>query len=78
MASLTFTRTWECASQNHITINVTGDVEYTFHGDMDDLTGPVTEADKAACLKVLLRIAKIGRTRAQIRNALANGYTVTI
>lgn len=78
MASLTFTRTWECASQNHVTINVTGDVTYTFHGDIDDLTRPVTEEEKEAFMKVLLRVAKIGRTRAQIRNALANGYTVTI
>lgn len=78
MASFTLTRTRECGSQNHVTISVTGDVTYTFDGDMADLTGPVTEDEKEAFLKVLLRVAKIGRTRTQIRNALTNGYTITI
>ena len=78
MASMTITRTAECAAQNHVTLAVTGDVAYTYHGDLDDLTAPITDADKAAFLRVLLRFAKIGRTRAQVRTALANGFTVTV
>lgn len=78
MASITLTRTFECAAQNHITLNVTGDVSYTFHGDMGDITSPISEDEKQAFIKVLLRIAKIGRTRAQVRTALTNGYTVTV
>jgi hypothetical protein len=78
MASMTLTRTAECAAQNHITIEISGDVQHTYHGDMDELTAPVTEAEKDAFVKLLIRFAKIGRTRAQIRNALGNGVTVTI
>lgn len=78
MASMTLTRTSECAAQNHITIAVTGGVAYTFHGDMDDLTSPITEGEKDAFIKVLIRFAKIGRTKAQVRNALTAGVTVTI
>lgn len=36
MASITLTRTFECAAQNHIAIAVTGDVTYTFH-DFEEL-----------------------------------------
>lgn len=78
MAALTLTRTSECAGQTHITIAVSGDVSYTYHGNMDDITAPVTEEEKEAFIKVLLRVAKIGRTRGQIRNALTNGYTIVI
>ena len=78
MASITLTRTAECAAQNHMDIAVTGDVSYTFHGVLDDILAPITDAEKDAFIKVLLRIAKIGRTKAQVRNALTAGYTVTI
>jgi len=78
LASITLTRTSECATQNHITISVTGDATYNWHTTMDGITAPITEADKEAFLRVLLRIARIGRTDAQVRNALTAGYTVTI
>lgn len=78
MASLTITRINECAAQNHVVLTVTGGVSYTYRGDMDELTAAVTEDEKEAFIKVLLRVAKIGRTRAQVRNALTNGYTITI
>lgn len=75
---MTITRTAECAAQNHVTLSVTGDVTYTYRGDLEDLTAPITDADKDAFLRVLLRFAKIGRTRAQVRTALGNGFTVTV
>lgn len=78
MASIILTRTAECAAQNHMDISVTGDVTYTFHGELEDILSPITDAEKDAFIKVLLRIAKIGRTKAQVRTALGNGYTVTI
>ena len=78
MSSITLTRTAECTSQNHVTIAVTGDVTHTFHGDMDMLTDPITDAEKDIFIKCLIRLGKIGRTRAQLRNALSNGVTVTL
>lgn len=78
MASMTITRTFECASRNHVTLAVTGDVEYTYNGDMIDLTATVTDAEKEAFVKLLIRFARIGRTNAQVRTALTNGVTVTI
>lgn len=78
MASLTITRTVECDAQNHVTLSITGDVSYTYHGTMTDLTGPISDSEKDAFVKLLIRFAKIGRTPAQVRNALTNGVTVTI
>lgn len=78
MASITLTRVSECASQNHMHIAVTGDVTYEFNGELEDILSPITDTEKEAFIKVLLRIAKIGRTKAQVRNALGAGYTVTI
>ena len=78
MASITLTKTNECSSQNHLIVSVTGDVICTWHTNLDDITEQITDEEKIAFLKVLMRIAKIGRTRAQVRTALTNGYTVTI
>lgn len=78
MASMTITRTWECGALNHVTLAVTGDVTYTYHSDMNDLTAPITDEEKAAFVRVLIRFARIGRTNAQVRNALTSGVTVTV
>ncbi len=78
MSSLTLTRTQECAAQNHVVITVTGDVTYTYRGDMADLTGPISDAEKDAFVKLLIRFSKITRTNAQVRTALGNGATVTL
>jgi hypothetical protein len=59
---MTITRTWECTALNHVTLAVTGDVTYTYHGDMDDLTAPVTEDEKAAFVKSLIRCARSGKS----------------
>ena len=78
MATITLTRTSECAAQNHIVIAVTGDVAYTYHGELEDILSPISDDEKDAFVKVFLRIAKIGRTKAQVRTALGTGYVVTI
>lgn len=79
MASITFTKVYECAAGDHLRLAITGDVPAQEFGIyLPDLTGALTEEEKQAFLKVLLRIAKIGRTQSQIKNALTNGYTVTI
>jgi hypothetical protein len=78
LATLNIIRTTECPAQNHVTIAVTGDVAHTYHGDMADFLAPMTNDEKNAFVKGLLRFAKIGRTNAQMRNALTNGVTVTV
>lgn len=78
MSSITLTTVYECAGGDHLRINVTGDVNATIPIYYPELTEPVTDEEKQIFLKVLLRIAKITRTKNQIKNGLNNGYTVTI
>jgi len=78
MSSITLTTEYECAGGDHLRINVTGDVTATIPIYYPEVLEAVTEEDKQIFLRVLLKIAKITRTKAQIKNGLANGYTVTI
>lgn len=79
MANITFTKVYECAAGDHLRLAITGDVPSQEIGVyLPDLAVAITEDEKQAFLKVLLRIAKIGRTQVQIKTALTNGYTITI
>jgi len=80
MPSITLKTTYECAGGDHLMIAVTGDVVDTIAVYAPDLTGAVSEEEQQIFLKVLLRIAKISRTKAQLKTALssAQGLTVTI
>lgn len=78
MSSITLTTVYECAGGDHLRINVTGDVTATIPLYYPEVLEPITDAEKEAFLKVLLRVAKITRTKNQIKNALSNGYTLTI
>lgn len=78
MSTITLTTTFECAGGDHLKIAVTGDVTGTIPLYYPEILDPVTEEDKQAFLKVLLRVAKKTRTKAQIKNALASGFTLTI
>ena len=79
MASITFKKVYECAAGDHLRLTITGDVPSQEIGVyLPDLAGAITEEEKQAFLKVLLRVARIGRTQAQIKTALTNGYTINI
>lgn len=78
MSSITITRVLKCESGNHVTLRVTGDTEYTWNTTVAEMMSPISDEEKEVFLKVLFRLAKIGRTNNQVRNALTNGYTITI
>lgn len=79
MATITLQKVYECAAGDHLRVIVSGDVQAQDFGIyLPDLAGQITEEEKQAFLKVLLRVAKIGRTQQQVKTALTNGYTVTI
>ncbi len=78
MSAITLTTVFECAGGDHLKIAVTGDVTSTIPVFYPDILEPVSDSDKEVFLRVLLKIAKITRTKNQIKNGLANGYTVTI
>lgn len=78
MATLTLRITNVCAGGEHFTLTATGDVSYSCGYGVAEFTAPLTDAEKEAFLKVLVRFAKIGRTAQQVKNALIAGATVTV
>lgn len=78
MGSITLTKTRECADGTHLTISITGDFTGTINFYAPDLMEPITNDDREAFLRVLLRLCKKGKTMAQVKNALNNGITVSI
>ena len=79
MATITLTKVYECAAGDHLRLAVTGDSPaQNVYIYLPDLTGSVTEEEKQAFLKILLKVGRIGRTQNQVKNALTNGYTITI
>lgn len=78
MGTITLTTVYECAGGDHLRISVTGDATDTLALYANDLTGPISDDERAIFLKVLLRLAKVGRSKQQIKNALASGLVVTV
>ena len=62
----------------HLTFNATGDATETVMLDLDDLSGPLTQDEKDAFIKVIAKLAKLGRTLNQAKTLLQNGVTVTV
>lgn len=78
MSTITLTKSYECAGGDHLKITVSGDVSRTIAFYAPDLGDPVTEDEQEAFLRVLLKIGKKTRTKAQLKNLLTNGWEVTI
>lgn len=78
MATIVLTKSSTCPAGNHFTLTVTGDVSHVANYSVEEFLAPVTEEEKDIFLRVLVKVAKIGRTRAQVVSALDAGYTVTI
>jgi len=76
MAAVTVTLTGICAGGNHLTFGVTGDVTATIHAVTADMIGAITDEDKTIFVKVLAKLAKIGRTNAQAKTALQAGIAI--
>ena len=78
MSTITLLKTYECAGGDHLKITVSGDVSGTIAFYAPDLGDLVTEEDKEIFLKILLKIGKKTRTKAQLKTLLSSGWTVTI
>lgn len=78
MATLTLKMAGICAGGEHFTLAATGDVEHSCKYSVQEFLAPITQEEKAAFLKVLVRFAKIGRTQQQVKNALLAGVSVTV
>lgn len=80
--SVTVTLTESCDSHGaggaHVTFSVTGAKEMTINGMMGELLGPMDDDEARIFVKGLIKLAKIGRTNAQVKALFEAGVTVTI
>ena len=78
MATITLVGSNLCSAGNHFDLTVTGDYTHETRISVKEVQEPITEEEKEAFLKVLLRVKSVGATKTQIRNALAAGVDITI
>lgn len=78
MATVTLTRTATCPAGGHHTLALTGDLTGTKVYDMAALQEIFDRATRENLVAAILRLAKSGRTWAQVTAMLDAGITVTI
>jgi hypothetical protein len=82
MASLTITLTGTCAQHGgsgaHVTFAISGAASHSFDAEIAEVTQSLTKEDALAFAKVLVRLAKVDRTNAQLRTLLQSGVTVSV
>lgn len=67
-----------CAGGNHFTFGITGDVVSTVKAETADISDVITTEDKTAFLKILIKLAKIGRSNNQVKTLFQSGVTVNV
>jgi len=78
MASVTITLDHICTGGNHLQFVVTGDRSATINTQADQVLAAFDEGEEEAFIKALVKLAKIGRTNAQVRALFQAGVTVSI
>ena len=77
MAAIVTTLTAVCAGGNHLTFAITGAATREIVVDAQVVQEPIEERDIEGFLKVIVKLAKVGRTINQAKTALQAGVTVT-
>lgn len=80
MATINITGSF-CTGGNHaeLTLKVNNVVQGVWHGlELDDIAGPISDDDKLALVRLLIRTYKLGKTNAQVKSALVAGIAVTV
>jgi len=80
MATVLLTLESVCAGGGHAQINVkvNGNDKGTFAVWADDVLSQLPDEDIPLVLAALIKLRTIGRTKAQVRNDLQAGLTVTV
>lgn len=78
MTTINIQLTHICSGGNHFTFAITGDKTATVPLTREEITQPITDEDVVAFLRVICKMAKIGRTNAQAKTLLEAGVTVTV
>ena len=77
MATITVTLTQSCPANNHVALAISGDRTGTIRTSIEDMFDSLNIEDVESFISVMLRLHSSGKTRAQMRNALITGITMT-
>ena len=78
MTTLTIRLTGICSGGGHLTLTISGVKSATVPVDLTEMTQPITDEDMDAFCRVIIKMARTGRTAAQTRTLLQAGVTVTV
>ena len=78
MTTINIQLTAICSGGNHLTFTVTGAKEMTILGDVASLSEPIPDEDAQAFVRVVMKMAKAGRTLGQARTLLQAGVEITV
>lgn len=80
MATMKLTLTHVCAGGEHaeIAVEVNGQSRGTYAVRVSDVTGTFADDEIETFLAGVIRLHKVGKTLAQVRNDLQAGLTVTL
>ena len=76
MATITIRASGVCAGGGHVQISVTGDKTAQVSVTVDEVLDSITPQEIEATVKVLMRLATSGMTKAQARAKLQAGFNV--
>ena len=78
MSAITITLSGICSGGNHLTFKVSGARSLTVPVDLAELSEPITDEDAQAFVRVVMKMAKAGRTLGQARTLLQAGVEITV
>lgn len=78
MATVIVTLTKLCTGGGHATFSISGDVSRTIDMHLENLGYEVTDEMVENFIKVLLKLAKLGRTISQLKTTMQSGLTVSV
>ena len=78
MATITTKLTATCAGGDHLTFSITGAKVMTVKSNTSDMLAALTDQEAEAFVKCLIKLAKVGRTNAQVKTLFTTGVTITV
>lgn len=78
MTTITTTLTSICAGGDHLTFAISGAKVMTIKSNATDMASALTNEEAEAFVKALVKLAKVGRTNAQVKTLFQTGVSVTI
>ena len=78
MSSVTVRLTSICSGGGHLTFSITGDATLSKVLDLPVLIEPLDAQDVESFLRVIVKMARMGRTQNQARTLLQNGVVITV